>query len=338
MTTKENNLEIKAFMLSIGEICFDNLPDLKQYHHTYNDNHHQNEWIFIKLNDTSRIRFTYNKDARLIITFAESDLVIKDRVNNDILATEIIVEEALVHAPEQLFLGLYEYCSVKCKFCPLAYNNEKVHYSLDSIFYDIDCNKDKDIQSIGITTAIPPNLEASDVGDELAFVIDKIIKRVGKDIPIGVSTKIPSLQTLKELKEAGACEIRLNMEVWDKELCKKMMPKKDIYAILESIQMASEVFGKGKVSSNLILGIGETDDSIIEGIEVLAKSGAIATLYPYDPIEQNCYNFARPNAERLIKLAKFHKEILKKYNLNPMGLRTMCPACAASHLYPGRDF
>ncbi len=338
MTNKENNLEIKAFMLAMGEICFDNLPDLKKYHHTYNDNHHQNEWIFIKLNDTSRIRFTYNKDAHLIITLEEDSLVIKDRVNNDILVTGVIVEEALVHAPEQLFLGLYEYCSVKCKFCPLAYNNEKIHYSLDSIFYDIDCNNDKDIQSIGITTAIPPNMEASDVGDELAFVIEKIVKKVGTDIPIGVSTKIPSLKTLKELKEAGASEIRLNIEVWDKELCKKMMPKKDIFAILESIQMASEVFGRGKVSSNLILGIGETDASIIEGVEVLAKSGAIATLYPYDPIEQNCYDFARPDAERLIRLAKIHKEILKKYNLDPMGLKTMCPACAASHLYPGRDF
>ena len=273
-----------------------------------------------------------------MITIEENDLVIKDKINKSILARGIIVEEALVHAPEQLFLGLYEYCSIKCKFCPLAYSNEKIHYSLDSIFYDIDCNKDKGIQSIGITTAIPPNMDASDVGDELAFVIDKIIKKVGFDIPIGVSTKTPSLSTLKKLREAGASEIRLNLEVWDKELCRKMMPKKDINAILESIQIATEVFGKGKVSSNLILGIGETDKSIIEGIEVLAKSGAIATLYPYDPIEQDCNNFARPDADRLIRLAKIHKKILDKYNLDPMGLKTMCPACAASHLYPGKDF
>ena len=333
------NLMSKAILLAKGEVCFEDDYENKASGNIKSENLYQEKWVFVKLNETSRVRLACRKKADLVICLSNDEkLLIRDKISGEIIADNIQIEETLVHAPEQLFLQLYGNCSVKCKFCPLAYVNEEEHFSLDSIYCDIESNRNKNVKSIGITTAIPMYLSPEDVGDELCFVIDKIRKKVNREIPIGVSTKIPSMTTLKKLKNAGSDEIRLNLEVWDDELGRKLMPRKNIREILESNEMAVEVFGRGRVSSNLILGIGETDDSVIEGINVLAKMGAIATLYPYDPIENGDTKFARPNAERLVKLAKIHKKILDDNHLDPCGLRTMCCACAASHLYPGRDF
>ncbi len=196
------------------------------------------------------------------------------------------------------------------------------------------------IQVIGITTSVPPNLSAEDVADEMIFIVGKIREKVGPKIPLGVSTKIPTKEKLISLKKAGADEIRLNIEVANTALSKLLMPKKPVGEIIKSIEIACQLFGKGKVSSNIVIGLGESDSDIIFCIEELAKIGAIATLYPYDPIETNddyINTLERPSSERLYALAVKHKEILEKYRLDTSGLNTMCPACGASHIFPGRD-
>lgn len=343
-----NILHVKARLLAGTKIAFTEKTKTalrntnSNLMKNYTDNHHSNQWVFIKLSGKSRVRLTLSNDAAFELdlqNFESKSFSILDSQTKNVIANDVYIEEALVHAPEQLFLGLYEYCDTKCKFCPLTYRKERVHYSLDDIFKDISENSNKKFSNVGITTAIPPNMTKEEVGDELAFVISKIVEKIGTDIPLGVSTKCPTMETLEKLQSAGANEIRLNIEIYNPELAYKLMPNKRIDDILGSIENACKVFGKGKVSSNMILGIGESDDDIIKGIDVLAQMGAIATLYPYDPIENVELNgkFEIPTSERLLYLAQIHKEILDKYQLDTNELKTMCPGCSASHIFPGKD-
>lgn len=332
-------LEIKSLLLANSKIqvsnYFKNNNELN-----YKGNLFRNNWIFLKLNESSRVRMILSNDSNLMLCNDNyNGTYIYDIKSKQIIIKNINIEYPIAHAPEQMFFTLYRQCIRGCKFCPLTYNNESIHHSLNDIFGRI---KNSELpKSIGITTSNPPYLSTSDITDEICFLTKKIHNLMGNDIPIGVSLNAPSYNDLKKLKESGVHELRLNIETPNEDLAKKIMPNKPLESIYNSINAACNIFGKGKISSNIIIGLGETDDDIIYGIDRLASIGSIATLYPFDPINNNLINsfeFIRPSKERIYKLAIEHKRVLNKYNLKSENLKTMCCACAASHIFPGRDF
>ena len=338
-----SNAWLKATILAGRTAVFDDSVPSFLKGKNNSENHHHHEWIFVRLNEQSRVRLVIdNKNPAFTIFYKkEEGLLLTENITGNVLIRGMCIEEATVHAPDQLFLGLYEYCKIGCKFCPLSttYHTE-THYSLDSIFKDIDESSNKSYSSIGITTSIPYNLSSDDVAEEMIFTVRKIRNKVGANIPIGVSTKIPSRRIMEQLKRAGANEIRLNIEVPNRVLAKKLMPNKSLDEIYKSLSVASEVFGRGKVSSNIVLGLGESDQDVVIAIRRLAQMGVIATLYPFDPFDHKgglASEFKRPDAERIYRLAVAHKEILEEYQLATETLLTMCPACAASHVFPGKD-
>jgi len=183
---------IKAKLLSGGTVTLS--KTISEKYPIFYDNHHHNAWIFLSLSPTSRVRLTVDNNAPSFLLDVNSDntLFIVDNKTKGVIARDLIYEEAIVHAPEQLFLGLYEYCNAGCRFCPCSISKDRIHYSLDSIYEDIDNANGKAYSSIGITTSIPPHLSADDVADEMIFIVKKIREKVGMDIPLGVSTKTPT--------------------------------------------------------------------------------------------------------------------------------------------------
>jgi biotin synthase-related radical SAM superfamily protein len=306
-------------------------------------------WIFFNLGNKTRVRMV------VVSSMALYELIFSDQNNDQYeiidrrthlpIATELKIEEALYHCPKQLFFNLYEFCSLDCKFCPLPINSMHTGDSLKKILKYLDRIKVHEIEGIGFTAGIPANHSGKIVSQEMAKIVRKIREKIGNKVPIGVSPLHPSEEDLIELKDSGVNEVRINIETPNRDLAHRIMIGKDPELTLKSIKYAIDIFGRGKVSSNIILGIGETDDDVIYGVEELAKIGAIATLYPYDPVQQRekllsylTNNQAgRPDANRIWRLVKEHRKILYNYKLNPDNLRTMCPHCGASHLMPGLD-
>ena len=280
-----DNAMLKAILLSGRTVGFSERV-LNGQENADMENHHHEAWVFIRLNSHSRVRLVISDRPRFLIDYNDNrQLILVDSINNTVLLENVVFEEAVIHAPDQLFLGLYEYCKIGCKFCPLSVRTgSAIHYSLDSIYEDISNSKNKQYSSIGITTAIPYHLSSDDVTDEMCFVVRKIREKIGNEIPIGVSTRIPSMEKLIWLKQSGANEVRLNLEVPEEKLSVELMPNKPTSKIWKSLQEACEVFGPGKVSSNIVLGLGESDDNVVSCIDRLASIGVIATLYPYDPV------------------------------------------------------
>jgi len=313
------------------------------------DNLHREPWIFLRLSDTSHVRMIAVPDhAPFELAFSNTEderFIIRDTTSGQWIADGVQVEEVLFHNPRQLFYSLYEYCSMNCKFCPLSITKERRGDTLELMIQHIDRLGTGSLDCIGITSAIPPHLRADEVALEMAQVVRTLRKRVGPDLPIGVSPKQPSREVLLALRDAGANEVRLNLETYDPALASLLMPNKDPRITLRSIEEACEIFGRGKVSSNIILGIGETDEDVIIAMRKIAELGAIATLYPYDLVSERDNELkrltdgrsGRPTPERLIQLALEHKHVLEEFDLDPNGLRTMCPRCGASHIMPGKD-
>ena len=313
------------------------------------DNLHRDPWIFLKLSDTSHVRMIAvpgGAPFELALSGdADDRFRIKDTVSGQWIASDIEIEEVLFHNPRQLFYSLYEYCSMDCKFCPLSLIEGPRGDTLELMLEHIDRFGTENLDCIGITSAIPSHLRADEVALEMAQVVRALRKKVGPDLPIGVSPKQPSREVLLALRDAGANEVRLNLETYDPALARLLMPNKNPKITLRSIKEASKIFGRGKVSSNIILGIGETDEDVIMAIRELAELGAIATFYPYDLVPERDEELkrltdgrsGRPTAERLYRLALVHKQILDEFGLDPNGLKTMCPKCGASHIMPGKD-
>lgn len=331
-------LKTKALLLSFAYITIDPSVNIESFHNT--GNLARDSWIFIKLNNKSRVRMIISDNSSIRLCKDQTNGVYVFNLNSkEIIVDHVEIEKPIAHAPEQMFITLYRNCVRGCKFCPLTYSSEKSHHSLDDILGRISSNETP--KSIGITTSNPPNLDTKDVVDEICFVVKKIKSKYGDEIPIGASMNSPSDFDIENLKKSGVIELRINLETPNQDLAKALMPNKKIESIYHSIETASNIFGKNKVSSNIILGLGESDLEVTEGIRRLASLGSIATLYPYDKINGNYQfvkDFIRPSYKRLYKLAKIHKNILEEYSLNPLALKTMCGSCAASHILPYKDF
>jgi len=125
----------------------------------------------------------------------------------------------------------------------------------------------------------------------------------------------------------------------DNEIFQKVCGDLTLEYILDKLKDAVNIFGKNRVFSNFIIGLGESDDSVRNGIEVLAKIGVIPILRPVNPHPLrvgDCFT-ERPSPERLLKLARIEAEVLKKYRLNPKLARTMCLKCTGCDLVPFVD-
>lgn len=334
---KNNITLIKAFLLSEQNVQLHPSID-KQNLYSSTGNIGKNQWIFIRLSKTSRVRMTLSENANLILVKSNAnDYFIQNSQTHERVIEHVTIERILAHAPDQLFFLLYKNCTNGCLFCPLTYNSNYSHYTWEKIQDRITENVLYKIQSVSFTTSCPKGKTQNELVEEIIDIATRTRKLLGMDITLGASLKTPSREHLLRLKDAGICEIRLNLETYNRGIAQCIMPNKNLNEILYSIEQAVTVFGKEKVSSNIIIGLGESDDDILNGVCRLAEIGALSTLYPYDSIGLSNYNFQRPSAKRIYNLAIEHKKILKKHNLNPLGSKTMCCACAASHLYPGKD-
>lgn len=327
-------LDLKAKLLALSHISLSN--DFKKNEFNNFGNLHRNQWVFLKLSNTSRVRLVVKENARLVLCKNEkNEIFIYDKREDKVLAENVLIEKPLAHAPEQMFFTLYRSCFRGCLFCPLTYNNDSSYNTLERIIKRIDNSPSP--KSISITTSNPQSMTVDNITSELCYFVENIKEHIGKEIPIGISLNSPSKDNLMDLKSCGVSEMRLNIEVASPKMARKIMPQKPYYNIIRSLENACEVFGKGKVSSNIIIGLGESEEEILKTVDLLAQIGTVATLYPFDPIEGIQTPFKRPNKELLCKLAIEHKKILESYSIDPLNLETMCCACAASHIYPGRD-
>ncbi|NTV01552.1 MAG: radical SAM protein [Chlorobiaceae bacterium] len=95
------------------------------------------------------------------------------------------------------------------------------------------------------------------------------------------------LSIIEKYKEAGFRTIATNIEIWDKHIFRAICPGKDLESggwehWVKTLEYEAEVFGRGKVRSNIVAGI-EPKDSTLEGVEYLASKGVICFATSWNP-------------------------------------------------------
>ena len=91
------------------------------------------------------------------------------------------------------------------------------------------------------------------------------------DMPIGVEPYVSSREHIERLREAGADEIKLNLESPSREIFSKACPDLDMDSIWSLLSDAVDVFGRGRVVSNIIYGMGETDADLDVAMERMCR-------------------------------------------------------------------
>jgi biotin synthase-related radical SAM superfamily protein len=193
------------------------------------------------------------------------------------------------------------------------------------------------LRAISITSGVwkTPQEEA----ERIAGVVKAVRKELGdRQVPIGVSI-YPTENSSELLKEAGAVEVKYNVETVDPEIFKKVCPGLSQEYIVRSLEHAVSVYGKDHVFSNILIGLGESDETVINGIEMLASKGVIPILRKTNPhpLRAGEIYIEKVSAERLLKLGSETRRILEKYGLHAEQALTGCLPCTGCDITPARD-
>jgi biotin synthase-related radical SAM superfamily protein len=250
----------------------------------------------------------------------------------------------LMHAPYQAFVNIDSACIYDCKFCnsPRLGPHATKDLTDDRIVEMIlDASKRDGFASVAFTSGVvgSPALTVK----RMAGLVSRVRKLL-PDTPIGVEPYATRPDEVETLLDAGADEIKLNIQTFDMDIFEKVCPKLDPQHIMHAINHACEVFPKNRVCSNIIFGLGETDENVIEGAKVLANMGAVATLRALRRDEQNLADLEDAlgalepvTADRMLHLAAEEKKVLGDYGLTTLAFKTMCHACLSCDIVPFWD-
>lgn len=258
---KELNANIKAALLSIGSAQVDKslLPDQLKSKATAGPGAGGSS-IFLK-SGNRRVRLTINDLSPLRVVPDDEHVVVMK--GDDVIARGVL-ERPLCHCPEQAYITLSEKCVYDCQFCPVPKMQGMIKDSTKVLQMVKEAYATGELKAISLTSgvAVSPKKEVKRAAD--------IIKQLTHeyDIPIGVSV-YPTTGSSEELYSAGACEVKYNVETMDPVLFRHFCPDLSLYTVLDALDTAVNIFGRNRVSSNFIIGLGESDETVRKGIKHL---------------------------------------------------------------------
>jgi pyruvate-formate lyase-activating enzyme len=244
-------------------------------------------------------------------------------LNNGTPVTNIAVSHA-----DRLRLSPTNGCTFKCQFCDIPYetkyNGVKSLEAIAEATAIALADTALKAEHILISGGVPPRC---DFGAEMAVYEKVITENPDLDVDI-MMAPIPELLDLEKLKEIGVHGLSINMELWNTELSKKIMPSKlhlEREQYLNFIEKAAALFGRSAVRSSLLVGLESMDDTL-KGVRALAERGADPMLSPFRPSPVTpLANIKPPTANELVETYYRAAEIVSHFNGVELGPR--CIPC-----------
>jgi len=279
---------------------------------------------------THTVRLSVAESSPLCLESRVEDVaILKD--DQEIACGRLI--EPLLHCPEQAYITVSERCIFDCKFCAVPKLSGGIKSKQTVLQMVEEAARTGHLCAISLTSGVEvsPQHEAERVAG-----IVRDLKRFG--VPVGVSiSPFPGVNQI--LKDAGADEVKYNLECVDPELFLRVCPGISYQEIMDALQEAVNIFGKNRVYTNIIVGLGESDELLHRSIDELTKMGVIPVLravFPH-PLRAGEVSMQRPSAKKLLVLARYLKTALEKNGLNGAAALSGCYRCTGCDLIPGRD-
>ncbi|MBA4395189.1 MAG: MSMEG_0568 family radical SAM protein, partial [Desulfobacca sp.] len=166
----------------------------------------------------------------------------------------------------------------------------------------------------------------------LALCASAVKKRTG--LPIQAQFLPPrNLEGLERLQDSGVDSVGIHIESFDFPVLSHQAPYKSalgLKAFVPAWKRAVTLFGPNQVSSFLIVGLGETDESVIRGADFLTDLGVYPFIVPFRPIPGSLMEKVRPpEPEKMIALYQSVAELLKQKGLLMARQKAGCVRCGA---------
>lgn len=233
----------------------------------------------------------------------------------------------------------YVYHNQQCRFCAISANsthntseNEDERY--DSLLEAIEIVLKSPIPEIKSINLTGGNTLDSDKGLNRYLRIIRYI-RSHSNIPICIECSPPETNdSLQLLKDESVNVIMMNVKLWDERLREMYMPGKSKISVgryIDAWKYAVKAFGKGNVSSVLIIGL-ESELVEREAVDKILSYGVMPSIMPFRPNDgATLENFRLPDPKVVYKLTEYAAKSAKiqgiSYEHAPGCLG--CGACAA---------
>lgn len=252
---------------------------------------------------------------------------------------KLMYKIALLHGKDCLATTLLQKCvhwtnGNGCKFCgiELSLRNKStvLRKTSEDLVEVVGAAVEEGVcKHITLTTGTPGT---RDRGAKLFAKVTKEIKN-NYEVPIHVQLEPPGNNYLELLADVGVDTIGIHIESFDREVLKQVCPGKarvSFEEYLNSWRKAVELFGEAQVSTYVIAGLGEKDNSILKGVETVTSLGVIPFLVPFRPIiGTELEKLSPPSSGRMITLYEKVAKILHEYNLDPSKNIAGCVHCGA---------
>jgi radical SAM protein (TIGR04043 family) len=171
-----------------------------------------------------------------------------------------------------------------CQFCAMKVDQKSKWRSIESIIevarVALEENPAAEI-SLGGGTRLAPDKSARHKAD----AITELKRHV--NMPVCVEIAAPdSDDWLDRLKDAGLDSILMNLELWDEDRRRAIMPGKSAISrerYLAALHHAAGLFGRNQVSSQVIIGL-EPIESTLTAIRAIIDAGAIPLPVVFRPL------------------------------------------------------
>ncbi|MBN1166504.1 MAG: radical SAM protein [Methanospirillaceae archaeon] len=279
---------------------------------------------FFLLENGRRVRLCVDPGSEVVCMHHGGGAVTCDLAGETFSAT---LEKPGLHCPRQAYITVTESCTFSCRYCSVPKGRgrktkEGIVALIESVLSSID--------AISLTSGVLKSIEEE---EEYVLSVVRDIRRFS--LPIGVSI-VPTPAGPLRMKEAGVYEVKFNLETATDALFSMICPGLSRAVIFDALRESVPLFGRGHVFSNIIFGLGETDEELATCMRSLAETGIIPILRPLYPAAALA-SLKRPGAERIKTVFLMHRDILSRYDLDVSAARTMCPACTGCDLIPGVD-
>jgi radical SAM protein (TIGR04043 family) len=155
-------------------------------------------------------------------------------------------------------------------------------------------------------------------------------------LPIQVQIEPPAdVTVLSDLHQAGVTAIGIHIESLDDEVRRRWMPGKGSVPMTEyeaAWDEAVRVFGRNRVSTYLLVGLGEDPDELVAGAGRLIERGVYPFVVPFRPMAGTLARrdgIGAPPAELVRDLTERVAAMLREAGMIGADQRAGCAACGA---------
>ncbi|MFX0053373.1 MAG: radical SAM protein [Promethearchaeota archaeon] len=181
-------------------------------------------------------------------------------------------------------------CSANCAFCPQARESNSASDRLSRIswpVYDLDEVMERFSEHMTFKRACVQVLNSPGITGD----VEQIVIRIGErtQIPISISIHPLSKDEMIRLHVAGANSIGIALDACTEPLFNRIkgVDRGSPYRWhnhIEALSTALEVFGEGNVATHLIVGLGESEEEIVEFLKEMKRLKVRVGLFAFTNI------------------------------------------------------